>query len=77
MAHVSIIVDDAHLDSIGAVADELRSRGLQVDQVLGDLGIITGSVAPGQRASLEAVDGVASVDEERTFRVPPPDSPIQ
>ena len=77
MTQVSITVDDAHLDAMGQVADALRARGLRVDRVLDELGIITGSVPQGQHDALRAVDGVASVEQEQRFRLPPPDSPLQ
>ena len=77
MTQVSITVDDAHLDTMGQVVAALRARGLRVEQVLDELGIITGSVAQGRHAALEAVDGVAAVVQEQQYRLPPPDSPVQ
>jgi hypothetical protein len=50
---------------------------MQVEQVLGSLGIVTGSVPEDAVDALRSVEGVASVDEQLTHRVPPPDSPIQ
>lgn len=74
---VSVSVDDAHVDSIGAVVEALRHRGMEVDQVMGALGIISGSVPEETRSALLGVEGVASVDDTRGFQLPPPDSPIQ
>jgi hypothetical protein len=50
---------------------------MQVDQVLEGLGIITGSAPSAARESLTAVEGVVSVDEQLTHRLPPPDAPVQ
>lgn len=77
MVQVSVTVDDEHLGAIGAVADALRESGMKVDQVLDALGIITGSVAEGGPDSLMTVEGVASVQQDVEFQLPPPDAPIQ
>jgi hypothetical protein len=59
------------------VVETLRQRGLQVEQVLGTLGVVTG-MAPAEALDvLRSVEGVDSVDEELTFRIAPPDSPVQ
>jgi hypothetical protein len=77
VTQVSITVDDSHLDAISQVVAALRARGLHVDQVLDELGIITGSVPQGQHDALRSVDGVVSVEQGQHFRLPPPDSPVQ
>ncbi|RBY97679.1 hypothetical protein DQ237_01765 [Blastococcus sp. TF02-8] len=77
MTHVSVTVDDGHLAALDGVVQELRARGMQVDQVLDGLGIITGSVPHGTLGALTGVDGVVSVDEQRGFQLPPPESPVQ
>jgi hypothetical protein len=77
MTHVSVTVDERHLSALDGVVQGLRARGMHVDQVLGALGIITGSVPPGTLGALSAVTGVASVDEQRGHRLPPPGAPVQ
>jgi hypothetical protein len=77
MVRLSVTVDDGHLPAIDEVADALRARGMQVEQVLGALGIITGSVPDDSRPALADVEGVVSVDEELTHQLPPPDSAVQ
>ena len=74
---VSVSVDDQHLESIGVVADALRVRGMDVEQVMDALGIISGVMPEGARDSLMGVEGVLSIEENRRFQLPPPDSPIQ
>jgi hypothetical protein len=64
-------------DDADAVAEQLRAAGMNVDQILRAAGIITGSVAAGQRASLTDVPGVASVEVEQTFQIAPPDAEVQ
>jgi len=60
-----------------AVATQLRAAGMNVEQVLGAAGIITGSVAAAKRSALTALPGVASVESERTFQIAPPDADVQ
>lgn len=77
MVDITVTVGDAHLASIDAVAAALRNNGMQVRQVLAEIGIISGSVPDGRRQSLEAVDGVEAVENENTFQLPAPESPVQ
>lgn len=77
MIRVSVTVDQQHLAVIGEVAEVLRSRGMQVEQVLTAIGIVIGSLPDERRSALDSVDGVQSVDEQRRFQLPPPDSVIQ
>ncbi|HWC11174.1 MAG TPA: hypothetical protein VG455_08125 [Acidimicrobiales bacterium] len=70
-------IADDHLGHAEEVAAELRAAGMTVDRVLGTIGLITGSVNPSERPSVEAVPGVAGVEEETTFQVAPPDAEIQ
>ena len=77
MTHVSVTVDDRHLSALDGVVQNLRARGMQVEQVLAGLGIITGSAPAGALGALTAVAGVVSVDEQLVHRLPPPDAPLQ
>ena len=77
MVQLSVTVDDGHLPAINDVAQALRAQGMQVDQVLDGIGIITGSAPADSRPALTGVEGVVSVDEELTYQLPPPDSAVQ
>lgn len=59
------------------VAEQLRAAGMTVEQVLGAVGIITGSIDAERRASLAAVPGVVAVELDRPVQLAPPDSEIQ
>ncbi len=74
---VIVTVDDAHLAGVGAVADTLRERGLQVEQVLDEVGVIAGRLPAGMPLTTLRVDGVAAVEEARRVQLPPPDAPVQ
>jgi hypothetical protein len=75
VVQVSVTVDDGHV--IEEVAAGLRARGMEVAQVLDGIGVITGSAPAGAREALAGVAGVASVDEQLTHQLPPPDAPVQ
>jgi hypothetical protein len=74
---VTVTVADSDLAEIEDVAQRLRDAGMTVDAVLGAVGIITGSVPDASIASLHAVPGVAAVEPQATFRIPPPDAEVQ
>ncbi|MGY1712688.1 hypothetical protein ACI8AC_24570 [Geodermatophilus sp. SYSU D00758] len=76
-ARISVTVDEVHRDRLDAVARALTASGMQVERVLGSLGVITGRAPAGTRPALLAVEGVASVDEQLQVRLPPPDAPVQ
>ncbi|HET6260337.1 hypothetical protein [Pseudonocardia sp.] len=71
---VTVTVDDAHLAAIDELAARLRAAGMDVEQVLAPVGVITGSAPSGWEA-LADLDGVAGVEPQRTMRLPPPGTP--
>ncbi|MHA7155571.1 hypothetical protein [Arthrobacter sp. TMN-50] len=73
----TVTVDEVHRPAIQEVAERLRSCGLEVDRVLDNVGIISGSASEDCRPDLEAVEGVSSVDGEARYLLPPPDSDVQ
>lgn len=77
MKSITVTVDEAHLTSIHDVAQQLRSQGMHVDQVLESVGVITGSVPDHHYSALKSIEGVSSVDEQHQFHVPPPDADVQ
>ena len=70
-------VDDDHVGDVNGVAEQLKGAGMNVDQVLDAMGIITGSVPADRRGALEQMPGVAAVEAEQTFQIAPPDADIQ
>jgi hypothetical protein len=77
VTHVSVTVADGHRESMDGVVENLRASGMEVEQVLGTLGIVTGSAPEEALDVLRGVEGVDSVDEQLAYRLPPPDSPVQ
>ena len=74
---ITISVADDAIDRIDEVVAALEDGGMQVDQVLRPLGVITGSVDTQRVQALGAVSGVADVEPQRTVQLPPPDSDVQ
>jgi hypothetical protein len=74
---VTITIADDHLAQTGTIAEQLRATGMNVEQVLEAVGMVTGWVAAEQQPSIEALAGVAAVEEETTFQLAPPDSEVQ
>lgn len=74
-AQVTVTVDEEHVSSIGHVAVDLREHGMQIEQVLDALGVVTGRTD--DPAALREVVGVASVDPEITVQLPSPDHDVQ
>ena len=74
-----IAIDDAHLSRMGEVVERLREAGMNVDAADKTLGTVTGSIDDSRVAveALQAVDGVGVVEEQATYELPPPDSPMQ
>ncbi|UUU33651.1 hypothetical protein JIX56_29490 [Streptomyces sp. CA-210063] len=64
-------------DRFAEVVEALRRAGLTVTGEQPILGTLSGTVAEERIPDLEAIDGVESLDRERTIQLPPPDSPIQ
>jgi hypothetical protein len=74
---VTISIDDARIDQISEVAKNLQSEGLDIEQTLPTVGVITGSIAIEDVNRLKEVVGVQQVEPERGFQLPPPDSNVQ
>jgi hypothetical protein len=62
---------------IDAVVEQLRAAGMNVGQVLGEIGIVTGSVDSERRTALAAVAGVVAVEPAQRVQLEPPDAEVQ
>lgn len=74
---LSVSVDEQHLDQFPQVVKEIKQAGMDVEQELKDIGVITGSIDSEKVKSLRKVKGVAHVEQSRQFQIAPPDSDIQ
>lgn len=74
---VSVSVDDAHLAQILEVARRLQSAGLEIEQTLPSVGVISGSIEGDRVNSLYQITGVQQIEPERSYQLPPPDADVQ
>jgi len=74
---ITVTVHDDHVARIDEVAERLRRAGMDVEQTLPAVGLITGSVPPSARPAVAATEGVEAVEDETAFSLPPPDSDVQ
>lgn len=61
--------------SLKDIKKELAEAGFGVDQVLEDIGVITGTADDADR--LRSIPGVADVSPDHEVHIAPPDAPIQ
>jgi len=76
-AEVTISVDDDYLADFRGVAERLREAGLSIEDLLEELGVITGRIDESKAQELEGIEGVAHVERSRDYQLAPPDSEIQ
>jgi hypothetical protein len=74
---ILISIDDSYLGRMPAVIAELEGEGLEVQRSLPALGVVSGAAEEAKLPSLRGVNGVTSLEEEKTTQIPPPDSPVQ
>jgi hypothetical protein len=64
-----------HLDEVCA---GLTRSGVVIEQVMGELGMITGTAPDAEHLkAASTVEGVAAIDQTMPHHLPPPDSPVQ
>lgn len=74
---VVITVDDRHLSDLRRIAERCRAAGLELDQALDAVGVITGAIDPGRIGELAAIPGVAGVELAGGYDIGPPGSRIR
>jgi hypothetical protein len=74
---VSVAIDDANLTRFDAVVRQARRAGLRTNQVLKEIGVVTGSIEADKLPALRKVKGIASVEINRDIQLPPPESDTQ
>lgn len=74
---VLVSINDSHMDRLATVIEKLKKKGLEVQRSMPKLGVVSGAAEHDDLAALQDVDGVNSVDEERSVEVAPPDAPVQ
>jgi hypothetical protein len=74
---VSVSVDDAHIDQILEVSRGLQSVGMDVEQTLPSVGVISGSISSDQVNRLYQIEGVQHIESGQSYQLAPPDSDVQ
>jgi hypothetical protein len=74
---VTVTVADSHAAELDDLVRRLVLAGMEVEQVLAAVGVITGSVEESQLAEIGALPGVGAVEEQASFKLPPPDDDVQ
>ena len=72
---LQVSVDSAHLNNLSAVAERLRAAGMNVEQILESIGVLIGSADAARISALAKVEGVANVEAQETYQLPPFESP--
>ncbi|HIK07948.1 MAG TPA: ketohydroxyglutarate aldolase [Trichormus sp. M33_DOE_039] len=75
--NLSVAVEDSYMDKIQEVAQKLQSAGMNIEQVLNTVGIITGSCDSEKEESLSQIEGVSHVERSREYKLAPPESDLQ
>jgi hypothetical protein len=65
------------MDKIPQVVQKLQSAGLNVEQSMEQIGVVTGSCDQAKVEALSQIEGVSYVESSRKYQVAPPDSDIQ
>lgn len=77
MDSVVVSVADDHLNDMSTVLTAMQQAGLVVNDIQEALGTVTGSIDADAIGRLETVPGVAAVERERRYQLPPPDADVQ
>lgn len=72
-----VSVDDEHMDRFHEVVQRVKNAGMDVEQGMEAMGVVTGSIEPEKVEPLRNVEGVAHVERSRRYQIAPPDSEIQ
>jgi UDP-N-acetylmuramate-alanine ligase len=74
---VLVSINDDHLDRFSEVVNDVENAGMEVEQKMEDLGVLSGSIDSEKVEPLRRVEGVSHVEASRRVDIPPPDSDIQ
>jgi hypothetical protein len=75
---VLVSIQDEYKDRFSEVATNLENAGMNVEQKLENIGVLTGSLDSAETMDvLRKVEGVLHVTESRQVQIAPPDHPVQ
>ncbi|MDQ4074696.1 MAG: ketohydroxyglutarate aldolase [Chloroflexota bacterium] len=74
---VTISVADEYKDRFSDIVQQCEAAGLEVEQALPTIGVVSGAIDSDRFDDFSKMEGVAAIERERTYQIPPPDSDIQ
>ncbi len=74
---VTVALHEATAERLGTTLSNLRKSGFTVTHNLEESGVLIGRCLPENLPALRSVVGVAAVEQEREFELPPPESVTQ
>jgi hypothetical protein len=74
---VSVSVDNAYVDQILTVVESLQAMGMEVEQTLPSIGVISGSIDVDRVNCLHQVAGVQHIELAQGYQLPSPDADVQ
>ena len=74
--NLTIAVTDQHMGHILEVAQHLQAVGFRVEQIMDEVGIITGFCDDCQMGAVKNVEGVDSVEADNDVWISPPNAPL-
>ncbi|MGH8547659.1 MAG: hypothetical protein ACRERU_03470 [Methylococcales bacterium] len=74
---VVVTIDDAYLNQMQTIVDQLEAQGLKVLQSMTGIGVIAGTIRPEACARLQMIMGVKAVEPSGSVQLAPPDSEVQ
>ncbi len=71
MSKVEIIVkvDDAYAGKMSEIAKECKSAGMSIDQQMGGVGMISGTIEKSNISKIERIKGVSYVEESKSIGI--------
>lgn len=69
--NMTVVLDEAHIDRTEEVSQSLTTLGVQVEQVLSEIGVISAAGDDSLLESVRAVEGVEEARQEHTYQLPP------
>jgi hypothetical protein len=75
--NLTVSIADQELPHFREVVAHIKRLGLEVDQELESVGVVTGAIDQEKIQAVKKLKGVAHVEESRKFQIPPPESDVQ
>lgn len=64
---VIIKIDDAYLSKMSQIAEECQAAGVNIEQQMSAVGMISGSIEPVNIGRVEKIKGVSYVEESKAI----------